>query len=146
MGKSCPPLAGVRRVASPGRPAGAWPDSGVNVVIRARVTARLRCAWCHDAEGAGSGARCGACRTWLHTACWSEATQSCPTRGCPQQRRVVVAPHSRLRDLSIALLVPVILVAMAVAKFKAALGGPYGANTTQIDPDITAKINGGGSR
>ncbi len=37
-----------------------------------------------------------------------------------------------------------ILLVGAVTKFKDALGNAFGAATTKIDSDITAKINGGG--
>jgi Flp pilus assembly pilin Flp len=37
-----------------------------------------------------------------------------------------------------------ILLVGAVTKFKDALGNAFGAATTKIDNDITAKINGGG--
>lgn len=119
----------------------------MTIVVRTRSTAASRrCAWCHDAEGGASGSRCGGCRTWLHTACWAEAAQGCPTRGCPSQRRVAAprpAPAPAWVDAVCVLGFLVVLLIGAVTKFHDALG--HGEpHTMKIDPDITAKINGGG--
>jgi hypothetical protein len=122
----------------------------VTIVLRTRSTSARRCAWCHDAEAGANGSRCGGCRTWLHVACWSEAGQACPTRGCPEQRRAVAAAQSNratdwLLPVSVTFLIVFVLLAGAIAKFNDALedrGGPY---TTKIDADIVAKINAGGA-
>ncbi|MCA8923511.1 MAG: hypothetical protein KDD82_16970 [Planctomycetes bacterium] len=53
---------------------------GAPLALRARGSARLRCAYCHDLVRAETPG-CLRCGTRLHGHCWEEAG-GCPTLGC----------------------------------------------------------------